>query len=119
MTTCLETMSGSIDREAILDRVGGDVELLREITEIFLREYSVLLDDIAVAIGKPDSYLLERSAHNLKGCISNFGAVDAVAAAYRLENMGRHKQLGDAEQALVDLKAALGQLQPELLALLA
>jgi hypothetical protein len=38
-----------IDRAVILDRVGGDEDLLREITAIFLEEYPALIEEIRTA----------------------------------------------------------------------
>ena len=104
-----------MDREALLDRVGGDMELLQEIVGIYLAECPVLLNDIERAISSGDAYLLERSAHNLKGCVSNFGAEEAVAAAHALEQMGRQKSLAQAQSAIAKLQIELQRLKPALL----
>ena len=77
-----------VDRAAVLDRVGGDEELLREITCIFLTEYPRLIDEIRSAVDSRDAKRLERAAHSLKGSVSNFGAQAATEAAYRLEIIG-------------------------------
>ena len=76
----------------LLDRVGGDSDLLREITTIFLEEYPQLLEDIRSAVARCDDHLLERSAHSLKGSVSNFGAESATAAAYSLEQLGQQRR---------------------------
>ena len=44
-----------IDRTAVLDRVGGDHELLRDITAIFLAEYPALLGEIQEAVAARDA----------------------------------------------------------------
>ena len=98
----------------ILDRVGGDEELLYEIAAIFLEEYPSLLHDIKAAVSGGDAKRLERAAHSLKGSVGNFGAHNATQAAYRLEISGRREDLRDAPKALEDLVSEFRSLQPDL-----
>ena len=107
-----------VDVPELLDRVGGDADLLREITTIFLEEYPQLLEDVRSAVAHCDDHLLERSAHSLKGSVSNFGAESATAAAYSLEKMGRQKNAASAAAHLQKLEAELSSLLPGLQALL-
>lgn len=102
------------DPVVILDRVGGDEELLREITEIFLSEYPELLQEIRDAIRAQDPRRLEHSAHTLKGSVSNFGAAAATEAAFQLEAMGRRGDLHDAHEALRALELHFAALAPVL-----
>ena len=107
-----------VDRAAVLDRVGGDEELLQEIIVIFMEEYPALINGIREAVKKQDPAALERSAHNLKGTVSNFGAPSATQAALDLELMGRKGDILRApalvrvlELELVSLRGALDELQ--------
>src|ERR1700676_33856 len=79
----------SLDRQLALSRVGGDLELLREIAILFLDECPRALLEIQRALAAEDAVKLENAAHSLKGSVANFGASAAVAAALRLEQMGR------------------------------
>ena len=106
--------SESVDRAAVLDRVGGDESLLREITEIFLTEYPTLLEEIRAAVRAGDSGRLERFAHTLKGSVSNFGATEATRAAYQLEQIGRNQVLEEAPGALRALELHFSALRPAL-----
>jgi len=106
-----------IDRKVALSRVGGDIELLKEIAVLFLDSYPEVLQEIRAATEQGDAQSLERSAHGLKGSVANFGAAAAVDAARLLENMGRTKQLQEATQGLRNLELALAALRPELEAL--
>ena len=101
-----------IDRTAVLDRIGGDHELLRDITAIFLAEYPALLGEIQEAVAARDAKKLERAAHSLKGSVSNFGAHAATEASYRLEIIGRRGQFEEASAALSELLVQFQQLQP-------
>lgn len=112
------TACAPLNRAAVLDRLGGDAALLREISAIFLAEYPLLLARIreAVELGQPAA--LERSAHALKGAVSNFGAAAATQAALELEIIGRQKRLADAPAAVAMLLECLRELEPQLTELL-
>jgi two-component system sensor histidine kinase/response regulator len=101
-----------VDRVALLDRVGGDEDLLREITSIFLSEYPSLLLEIRTALGEQDAKRLERAAHSLKGSVANFGAPGATQASLRLEILGREGTLEEAARAMDDLLSQFQQLHP-------
>jgi HPt (histidine-containing phosphotransfer) domain-containing protein len=107
----------SLDRPLALSRVGGDVELLREIAALFLEECPRALLEIHQAVAGGDATKLENAAHSLKGSVANFGASAAVAAAFRLEQMGRAQQLLEAPEALRALEQALSVVCAELAAL--
>jgi two-component system sensor histidine kinase/response regulator len=102
---------GGLDKQVILDRVGGDGELLKEIIDLFLTDYPVLVSKIKEALQQGDPRLLEKAAHTLKGSVGNFGAQSAVQAALNLENMGRTGQMAEAPQYLVTLEEDLRRLR--------
>jgi two-component system sensor histidine kinase/response regulator len=102
------------DKEVALSRVGGDLELLKEIAILFLDDYPKSLIELRAAVEARDAKRVERSAHGLKGSVSNFGARPAVEAAFQLETMGRAQKLVEVEQVLRSLELALAALRPEL-----
>jgi HPt (histidine-containing phosphotransfer) domain-containing protein len=104
------------DHAAALARVGGDDALLRETTELLLAELPRLLGTVHSAVGQADAGGVERAAHTLKGSVSIFEARSAVAAARRLEELGRAGDLTDAGAALQTLVREIGRLLPELTA---
>jgi HPt (histidine-containing phosphotransfer) domain-containing protein len=115
----IETMVGDLktmvlDRTVALARVGGDVELLKEIATLFLDEYPRVLTDLHKALQAGDSKGVERSAHGLKGSVSNFGAQAVVDAAFQLEQLGRAQKLAEVSQVLTTLELALAALHTEL-----
>lgn len=109
-----DTADGVFDRAVALSRVGGDVELLKEIAILFLDDYPKSLNELREAVESGDARRIERSAHGLKGSVSNFGARPAVEAAMQLETMGRAQKLAEVEQVLHALELALAALRPEL-----
>lgn len=102
------------DKNIALSRVGGDAELLKEIAVLFLDDYPKSLLELREAIQSRDAKGVERTAHGLKGSVSNFGARPAVDAALQLETMGRSEQLVEVEQVFHTLELALAALRPEL-----
>ena len=103
-----------LDHAVALDRLGGDVELLRECAQLFLSEYPGLLDSIKEAVSARDSQALQRAAHTMKGAVANFGAKDAYEAAYELESMGRRNDLADVDAACETLVRVMSEIHPAL-----
>ncbi|MEJ7606202.1 MAG: Hpt domain-containing protein [Bryobacteraceae bacterium] len=119
MSITLVSETATLDLKAMLARVGGDEDLLREIASIFLDEYPVLLQEIREAVQNSDGSQLERAAHSLKGSVSNFEAADAVRAAQALENLGRAARMSEAPRALLFLESRFAALEPALQAIVA
>jgi signal transduction histidine kinase/ligand-binding sensor domain-containing protein/CheY-like chemotaxis protein len=93
-----------IDDAALLARVDGDEELLRELIELFLEDCPRLVAQLreAVAQGNPSS--LEHLAHTLKGSMANFEAGAAVQSARSLELMAKTGDLSQAAEAFAALE---------------
>lgn len=109
----------ALDRELALSRLGGDLELLQEIALLFLSDSERMLREIENAVLARDAKALDRAAHMLKGCVSNFGAQHLHDVSLALERMGRDGNLAGMEPAFEELKAEIGQLERDLRALTA
>jgi HPt (histidine-containing phosphotransfer) domain-containing protein len=103
-----------VDRDAVLARTGGDVDLLRELVELYRADYPRLLAEIRGAVGANDAARLRRAAHTLKGAAGTFGAEQVCAEALRLEAMGRDGTLAGAAEAGAALEEALRRFEPVL-----
>ena len=99
------------DLDEALENIGGDMDLLKEILEIFLDDYPNQMEQIQEGILAGDSKAVEQAAHSLKGSVANFAAGRAREAAYRLEVLGREGNLGEAKEALADLEREIGELK--------
>jgi CheY-like chemotaxis protein/HPt (histidine-containing phosphotransfer) domain-containing protein len=82
----------------VLARVGGDRELLAEISRLFVDDAPQHLQRIRAAIDARDSDALRRAAHSLKGAAANFDAEGVVTVARTLEQMGRDATLDEHEK---------------------
>jgi PAS domain S-box-containing protein len=106
-----------LDESLALSRVGGDIDLLKEVVELFLDDYPSTFEKIKGAVDSRDATALEHHAHSLKGSVSTFGANRAFEAAFALEKQGRSGDLTGAPDGLVQLEQALEALRPELVLL--
>jgi CheY-like chemotaxis protein len=113
----VENQLQQLDESLALSRVGGDVDLLKEVVELFLDDYPSTFEKIKGAVTSRDATALEHHAHSLKGSVSTFGANRAFEAAFTLEKQGRSGDLSGAPDGLAQLEQALEALRPELVLL--
>jgi len=104
----------ALDTAGLVDRVGGDEELLKEIAALFLSDYPRLLAEVRDAFHRKDPERLEKAAHALKGAVSNFGAESATQAALKLEIMGRERELADSAPAIMHMEREIERVAAEL-----
>lgn len=78
---------------ALADRLGGDADLARELVDIFLAEYPVLVQAIRTAIDHGDGPAVRRAAHALRGAIANFIDDGPTATALAIEQAGESSRL--------------------------
>ena len=83
----------------VLARVGGDRQLLAEISRLFVDDAPRHLEGIRRALDVHDGESLRRAAHGLKGSAANFDAEALVTAARALEEIGRTSRFEDHEAA--------------------
>jgi PAS domain S-box-containing protein len=102
--------SEPFDREALLARLRGNTALLKQMAKIFLEASPQWLEEIRSAIARGDAHQVGETAHVLKGSVGHFEAAAAVAAASRLETMGRANNLTEADAVLKDLENSLSPL---------
>jgi signal transduction histidine kinase/DNA-binding response OmpR family regulator/HPt (histidine-containing phosphotransfer) domain-containing protein len=98
------------DVDAFIARVGGDVELAREMSILFIPDAVRLLDAIRDAVAEGNAERLRQEAHALKGAAGNFGAALVVAGASDLEMIGKSGDLSRSKAVLVTLNLDAVQL---------
>lgn len=96
--------------EVGLRHVGGDRELLKELSEIFLADCPKAIVDLKAAIAAGNCEALRRTAHSMKGSIGVFGATDPMELAYRLEQLGCSGDMRGAAELCVELELAVASL---------
>ena len=104
-------------RTELLDMVGGDTEVLREIVGLFLEDAPVRLTALHDALQAGDPEATYRAAHTLKGAAGNFGVPAITEAALAVERCARDRDLAAARDAAAVLEREMAQLVDELRAL--
>jgi two-component system, sensor histidine kinase and response regulator len=102
---------------AILERMDGDTDLLKDLVGLFLSECPQRMAEIRQAITQRDASGLMQAAHTLKGSVGNFGAHEVVEAARHLEIDASEHDWDQAEQDWAMLQKAVGRLEPILIEL--
>lgn len=90
----------ALDLDALLDLVGGDCELFREVAELGAHE---LIDLVARLDGAATALQMVELAHELKGVLLNLTATPAAKWALAVEQAARS---GDALAARTELSRA-------------
>jgi HPt (histidine-containing phosphotransfer) domain-containing protein len=106
--------SERFDPESLWNRVDGDLDLLRELVELFGEEGPRMLAEIEMAIEAGSASDLEKASHKIKGSVLQFSARAAAAIALELEENGRLGSLAGAERLLKTLREEIDLLQQTL-----
>jgi len=106
--------SERFDPESLWNRVDGDLDLLRELVELFVEEGPRMLAEIEMAIEVGSASDLEKASHKIKGSVLQFSARTAAAIALELEENGRLGSLAGAERLVKTLRQEIDLLQQTL-----
>ncbi len=106
-----------LDAPALLARVSGSRDTLRELLDLFEADYPGLLSQARDAARAGDLATLQRAAHSLKGMAATFAAPRALAATVHLEEICREGDPALVEAACREVEQEIARLQPALRAL--
>jgi HPt (histidine-containing phosphotransfer) domain-containing protein len=108
MTTYLKFLSASLreierpheargccEIDAAIDRLGGDVQLYKDLVARFLDDTAGTRRQLETAREHRDPPLLHRAAHSLKGLAASVGAVAVADVLGELEALGRAEDFGN------------------------
>lgn len=109
--------NAAVDVAELLDRIDHDRSLLRELVDLFRREYPHNLQAAQRAIDSLDAEGLRRAGHTLKGALSNLSASGASDLAAELESLGTAGRLTGAQELLDRLAPELKRVMRDLEAL--
>jgi two-component system, sensor histidine kinase and response regulator len=95
---------------AALQRVGGNVKLMRKLLLRFVETQADAVARITQAIHDNDIARATREAHTVKGLAGNIGASATYDLAAKLEHMLVHGDLAELDAVIADLALELGDL---------
>jgi CheY-like chemotaxis protein/HPt (histidine-containing phosphotransfer) domain-containing protein len=106
-----------LDRSELLERVGGDAALARELLDMFRNEWPEKMGSARQALDAGDMAGVRSVAHEVKGTAANLSAAAIVAAAVRMGQAARDNDaqavagaLEELEEAFRDMDRSISQL---------
>jgi two-component system, sensor histidine kinase and response regulator len=104
----------TLDRDAVLARVGGNLDLLRNLSQVFGKNCSSLTTEIRAALDRRHITDGVRPAHTLKGVVGFFGTPAANKASQELETLVKKGDVAGASAALSTLLVDIEGIQQSL-----
>jgi CheY-like chemotaxis protein len=103
-----------VDWEAALAATAGDQGLLCELIDAYFLERPRLARELDDALERTDFDLLHRAAHTIKSSMRLFGAARPLDLSFRLEQLGRKREVDGAAGLRTELFEELEKLHPVL-----
>ena len=103
-----------LNLSAAMTQIEGNNELFGEIARMFLAQYPKLLAEIHHASSTLDCAVLTSAVHTLGSSAGQMGAGRALAAARKLEEIGRQEELASVPEALAQLEAEIALVESAL-----
>ena len=94
----------------LADRLGGNRQLAHELIAVFLAEYPSLLQSIHASVARNDGQAISRSAHAMKGTVSNFIDAGPTVTAQALERAAIEARLAEVPALVEQLERELREL---------
>jgi signal transduction histidine kinase/CheY-like chemotaxis protein len=98
----------------LLERVGGDEKLLRQMIRTFLKDTPKRISSLSQQIRRKNSHQVVSLAHAIHGSAAIFGALEAGTLARQLQNLGRDADFHHAAQVHELLKEEIAKLEQNL-----
>lgn len=86
---------GPGDLSYMLEILDDDVELMKELIQVFVEDAPGEIKKLQDALTDKDAEAVRKSAHRFKGMVGNFGAPEITAMAFKLEQKGADQDLED------------------------
>ena len=106
-----------VDEAAVLERMGGSMEILMELTALFADENIRRMSALRAAMSAGNALQISREAHGIKSGLTNFCADDAVAIAFHIEKTAKEGVIDGLPAAIDRLDIALTEVTEQLTAM--
>jgi len=107
MTTKSLSLDSGVDVPDLLERVDHDIDLLRDMLDLFRQEFPRLLMLVQAAVNRGDSTKIQESAHTLKGMLAGLSFTRASECALEIERLARQNSGEQLNQELERLENAV------------
>lgn len=99
-----------LDKQALKDLVGGNIELTKRLLKLFLENAPVYVKRVRDGINAANHEEVRKGAHALKGMSLNIAARPLSDIAFQLEDMGRKEDLSGAEDVCLQMEKGVSDL---------
>ena len=103
-----------LDQVALMERIDGDIELLGDLTRLFLRDCTRLMAGAREAIAQRDAAALGVAMHSLRGMFLNLAAASAQEVASMLQEIDLETEQAKAEELHAMLEDEVRSLEAKL-----
>jgi len=103
-------LARQLDKATMLERLGGDEDILREVAQLYLQESENYCRKLADAQASGVAANLQRVAHTLKGLFATFVDEDGVVLALNLELALKAGRQAEAEAGVAQLQGRVRDL---------
>ena len=100
--------------DVMIERIGGDEELARQLVTLFLGDCDRMLSVLRAGVAERNPEAVRRAAHAIKGSAGLFSQGTAFESTRRLERMASSGEREGLDATLADVEAAMAQLTREL-----
>lgn len=102
-------MTEVFDKDAALERVGDDTELLKELVSICQSEFSAKIPELRAALASGDTKAVSEIAHSLKSAFGNVGAMLGHQSAFNLEMASKKGNAAELGELISKFERAVGE----------
>ena len=101
-----------VNKNDVLERLGGDEDLYKDICRIFVRDVPMMLQRMKEELEAGRVEIATRYAYSIKSIASNVGADDLMELARTAEMAGRTADAGAMTGYLESLETAFAEVTP-------
>ena len=102
-------MTEVFDKDAALERVDNDTELLKELVSICQAEFASKVPELRAALAAGDTKTVSEIAHSLKSAFGNVGAMLGHESAFNLELASKKGTPAELAELLSKFERAVGE----------
>ena len=100
-----------VEMDRLMDLGGGDMESLKELVELYLKQTTEQIAQLGTAIRANQPEQVRHVAHSCAGASATLGMARLVPLLLELERQGKAGQLTSAESLCADLAREFGRIQ--------
>jgi two-component system sensor histidine kinase/response regulator len=109
----MERLMIALDMDSVLESLGGDRELLREVLGILVEELPRHMESLRAAIASGNADAIEKQAHSIKGELGYLSLSEISLNACDLEASGRDANTVLSASLYVRLEAGVLEVLPQ------